>query len=130
MDIMKAAKEAFQIAQKLDNIELQRTILELQSQALELQTENAQLRSQLADLRADTEFESRLHFKNDCYWLDDGTGPFCSRCWDADRKKIRLHDYGHIWLCKACNSHAEKRDGRPRFEQPPPSPGLYSDNDL
>ena len=45
MGLFESAKEAFKIAQSLDNIELQTKILGLQEQALELVAENSGARS-------------------------------------------------------------------------------------
>jgi hypothetical protein len=44
MGILDTAKEAVQLVQKIDNLELYKTILDLQSDALKVMEENGRLR--------------------------------------------------------------------------------------
>ena len=51
MGIYDAFKDALNVAQKADNVELYRKLLDLSAQALDLQAENARLKEENAELR-------------------------------------------------------------------------------
>ena len=51
MGFYDAMKDAINLAQKADNIELYRQLLDLSAQALDLQEENRRLKEEIADLR-------------------------------------------------------------------------------
>lgn len=48
-----------------------------------------------------------VHFERPSYWVvdgDDRQGPFCQKCYDTERKLVRLQGGGtEVWLCHACN---------------------------
>lgn len=49
--------------------------------------------------------------KQGVYWKADGDGPFCTACYDTDKKFIRLTEFtGHFtafgkWKCNVCKAH-------------------------
>ena len=51
MGIYDAFKDALNVAQKADNVELYRKLLDLSAQALDLQAENARLKEENTELR-------------------------------------------------------------------------------
>ena len=99
MGILDTAKEAVQLVQKIDNIELYRQILDLQSEALKLVEENGVLKSRIRELEEKFVIKQQLLHRENAYWIsvEDGTprdvrdGPFCVHCWDKDQKLVRLH---------------------------------------
>ncbi len=50
MGVLDTAKEAVQLVQKIDNIELYQQILDLQSDAIKVVEENSKLREQIKSL--------------------------------------------------------------------------------
>lgn len=55
---------------------------------------------EIADLKKRADIESRLRFVRPSWWLqmpgqEQDDGPFCQRCWDGDRKLIRLQKAGN-----------------------------------
>lgn len=82
MSILENLKEAVTLVQRIDNIELYRKILDLQAEVLALVQENTELKQK-------ARITEELAFRNNSYWRED-KGPFCSRCWDADGKLVRL----------------------------------------
>lgn len=89
MGIYEMIKDAISMAQKADNIELVKTILNLQEEMFKLlekikclNEENEKLNEVINEIKT-------IEFKDDCYYFN-GTGPYCSRCYDAEKKKIRM----------------------------------------
>lgn len=107
MGILDTAKEAVQLVQKIDNIELYKQILDLQSEALKLVEEHGVLKGRIKDLEDKFVIKEQLLHKENAYWIsiDDGTsrdireGPFCVHCWDKDQKLVRLHHGTRYWWC-------------------------------
>ncbi len=103
MGVIDTAKEAVQLVQKIDNIQLYRTILDLQSDALKIVDENSKLRDQVKELEAAFAIKDSLIFENNSYFVVKETGregPYCTLCWDKDRKLVRLHkDEQDWWWC-------------------------------
>lgn len=99
MGILDTVKDVAVLIQKADNIELVKQVLALQIQAQDLVEENRLLKSKLATREA-------LAFRKNAYWLAED-GPFCSKCWDADAKLVRLHvRVDHVPRCPNCGGHA------------------------
>jgi len=86
LENIKAIKE---IADSMQNIELQSHIVDLKEQILELRDENFDLKEQLRQRT-----EHNMIFENHVYWdlKEDGTkdGPYCPACWDDNGKAVRL----------------------------------------
>lgn len=117
MGIYDVAKDALSIAQKADNIHLYQKILEIQALALDLQNDNSKLIEEIKKLKNDEEIDSKLIFKNNSYYMKNNEkedGPFCSMCWDKDRKLVRMHkDDGYHyyrWICPVDNSGFTTRE--------------------
>lgn len=117
MGIYDVAKDALSIAQKADNIDLYQKILEIQALALDLQYDNSKLIEEIKKLKRDEEIDSKLIFKNNSYYMKDNEkedGPFCSMCWDKDRKLVRMHkddSYPYYrWICPVDNSSFTTRE--------------------
>src|SRR6185295_5582117 len=103
MGILDTAKEAVQLVQKIDNIELYKEILNLQSEAIKLVSENTALKEKNRVLEDKLRVKDTLVFKDNSYWLkreDSEDGPFCTLCWDKDQKLVRkLMDDNDRWYC-------------------------------
>jgi hypothetical protein len=103
MGVIDTAKEAVQLVQKIDNIELYRKILDLQSDALKMVEDNGKLRDRIKELETAFAIKDTLTFEDNHYFVvKDGTkdGPFCTLCWDNDRKLVRKHkDENNWWWC-------------------------------
>ena len=92
MSFYDAFKDAMNMAQKADNIELYRQLLDLGAQALDLQAEVARLREENADLKKQRNMEdSVIRHKEPYITLDgDNTLCYCAHCWDSDRRLIQV----------------------------------------
>lgn len=89
-------------------IELQQTLLALIGQNTELTAEVASLKQELREREASQQQAEEFVFDRQCYWrvIEGGTdGPYCSRCFDADDKAVRMHaNNDGVVGCPACKT--------------------------
>jgi hypothetical protein len=105
-------KDIVDLLKKGFTIEAQEKIMELREAAMELQEENLKLRERVNQMEAELKVSKTLKFRDEAYWLDDDTVPFCHVCYDRDRKMIHLHDaspFGFQWKCPVCKEHSGAR---------------------
>jgi NAD-dependent SIR2 family protein deacetylase len=103
MGIYDAIKDAVQVAQKIDNIDLQKQLLALQTQVVDLVEENRTLKATIAT-------RAELTFARNSYWRGDD-GPYCSRCWDAKGTLVHMHiQKGAYPRCPNCENYAVNPD--------------------
>lgn len=108
MGLYDAMKDAINLAQKADNIELYRQLLDLSAQALELQAEVARLKEENAELRKKEDLSSSIVRHAKSFITKDGDEAnlrYCSHCWDADQKLIQLRcdEEDATFVCPHCN---------------------------
>jgi hypothetical protein len=119
MGVVDDFKSVVSIVQKIDNVELYRRILDLQSEVVGLFGENLQLKNQLSEVQAKLDLQQKLRFEVNAYWIGDtiqsSDGPFCSNCWDAKRKLVRLHTLNHNVKWSECPT-CERKLRMPRRE--------------
>ena len=107
MSFYEAFKDAMNMAQKADNIELYRQLLDLSAQALELQAEVARLKEENAELRKKEDLSSAIVRHAESFITKDGDEAnlrYCSHCWDADQKLIQLRcdEEDATFVCPHC----------------------------
>lgn len=73
--------------------DLRMKITDLYGQNIDLKEENHKLRTSLQEIKERSKINSELTHKDNHYFKGDD-GPFCTKCWDADSKLIRLHNGG------------------------------------
>ena len=102
------AKDLAKLAQKLDNIEIIQQVLDVQSELLKVHEELQALRKENEELKNIEKIDAQLVLRDNAYWQDSAPetrrGPFCMRCWDAERKKVTLvvRNDG-LQRCKNCD---------------------------
>lgn len=111
MGFYDALKDALNLAQKADNIELYRQLLDLSAQALDLQAENARLKEENTELKKKKDVEGRIIRHRDPYiTLKDENPPlfYCSHCFDSEHVLVQLHcDYEEgSCYCPHCKTSA------------------------
>jgi hypothetical protein len=94
-------------------VELYQKIIQLQTETMEVQEEVRPLREQFRAGQEALRFEGTLEFRDNVYWGkgEGGSedGPYCSRCWDATRQAVRLHqDRATMWKCPECGRGARE----------------------
>jgi hypothetical protein len=92
MGLVDNFKDLFKLADAVNNLDLYKKLTELQTRAMELEEENRTLKDEIRTIREQQDISGRMIVNDNSYYVDDGKqldGPFCMRCWDADRKLIR-----------------------------------------
>ena len=74
----------------IDNVHAIGTLMELQQQAYSILDENRELRLKFEEIERANEISGNLSFKNGAYYLQDDENPYCSNCWDLDKKLVHL----------------------------------------
>lgn len=96
MDIVENAKSIYELIKKLNQQDLLEKMADLRDQILNLREENHQLKEKLLEKE-----NKNIIFEKGAYFelKQDGTkeGPFCSVCWDKDKKLIRLKETRVGW---------------------------------
>lgn len=73
----------------IDNANALGTLMELQQQAYAILDENRELRLKLEEIERTNILESEVVCEGEAYYKIS-EGPFCTRCFDVDRKLVRL----------------------------------------
>ena len=108
MSFYDAIKDAVNLAQKADNVELYRQLLDLSAQALDLQAEVARLREENIALRKLKDISEKIIRHEEPVVTIDGDDKnlyYCSHCWDSQQLLIQIncHNDG-TFNCPHCNS--------------------------
>lgn len=111
MGFYDAFKDALNLAQKADNIELYRQLLDLSAQALDLQAENAKLKEENTELKKKKDVEGRIIRHREPYITLKDENPqlfYCSHCFDCEHVLVQLHcDYEEgSCYCPHCKTRA------------------------
>ena len=105
LELKAVAKDA---QTKLLVAELQVQLAQLKSQLAELVEENTRLKEALKKAEAVT---PEVALKGGLYFKLDGDGPYCTTCYDSEKKLIRVSEMGEVfrssgrWRCGVCKSH-------------------------
>ena len=110
MALYDFVKDAINVAQKADNIELIKQLLDIGQMALDLQNENAELKRKIDELESIQAFEVDIVPQSEPYFtLESDVGNveryFCATCWGNNHKKIQMWYNGDSTLyCPACKA--------------------------
>ncbi|MFA6551915.1 MAG: hypothetical protein WCT19_00245 [Candidatus Paceibacterota bacterium] len=122
MAIFDELKSVGKVLQEAGKIPQYQQILEVQEKLLEMQNRISELDKENKDLKEKLKIQESLNFESNAYWIKNGErkdGPFCSCCWDDDRKTIRMQPtYSHAYYsCPKCENKNVKvfpgRDTQP-----------------
>lgn len=110
MAIYEFIKDAINIAQQADNIELYKKLLEIGQMALDLQNENTELKKRIDILSKERQFEADIVRHIEPYYTlkSDGEGAtifYCATCYGREKTRIQMYYDGESLLsCPACNT--------------------------
>lgn len=117
MGFLDNIKDVVSVVQKADNIDLYKKLLDLQKDAMDLEQENYKLKQKIKELEETKHIGESLQYKGHNYYIEkNGTldGPYCSVCWDKDKKLIRMHisngmgyDKATCHVCEFSTSYIE-----------------------
>lgn len=112
MGLYDAVKDAINLAQKADNVELYRQLLDLGAQTLELQAEVSRLKEENAQLKLELNSRKQvIRHKTPYITLedDDLSIPYCAYCYGSKGLFIQLFDYDKThYACCNCKNYIEK----------------------
>lgn len=92
---------------KLVIADLQLQLAELKTRLAELIDENNQLKT---EIKKSSTSETEVIIKDGVYYKPNGDGPFCTACYDSNRKMIRVTELGEVfhdigkWQCNVCGA--------------------------
>jgi hypothetical protein len=126
----EALKDATAAAEKLRNAELNQLLANVKMECAHLAEETARLREDNLKLREAASLREKMHFRDNVYWQRTGQeeiGPFCPKCWPADRNDVPMLDEGpdgKTWSCPVCDKWVLKPghslyEGLDRPRRPP-----------
>jgi len=101
MGIIDNVKDIAELIKKYNNVELNRKIIDLRDEIFELRENNLKLKEE-------NKISEKIVFEKPYYWLKDGLkkdGPYCQKCYDDNKKLIRLQemrDFPGCWKCSVC----------------------------
>ena len=117
-----AKQRVTEVLEKLGGI--QDTLFYIREELLRLQDENHELKEKIKQLEEKLEEKGKLKYEKPSYWVIDGEtkdGPFCQKCYDADKKLIRLQGGGNDrWSCHECKSTFYGPSYTPPQQRKPP----------
>lgn len=112
MSLYEAFRDAMNMAQKADNIELYRQLLDLGAQALDLQSEVARLREENNQLKSEVNHRKGITRHKSPFITIEGENivvPYCSLCYGKTGSFIQLFEYDEsTYRCPECGLYAEK----------------------
>lgn len=108
MDIIQTIKDAYNVAKKLDNVDLQKQIVDIQSEVNNLQLENIELKQQIASLKREKDIEDQIVRHSSPYITlknDPQHIPYCSTCWATKHQLVQVFFDGvQRMKCPSCDS--------------------------
>ncbi len=114
MGLYDALKDAVNLAQKADNIELYRQLLDVSAQALDLQAEVARLREENALLKKRQDVAQRIvRHKEPVVTLlnEEPKLYYCAHCWDSEQLLIQVNCYSDAYFtCTHCKTKGSYDD--------------------
>lgn len=118
MSFLDYFKAAFDIAKKAQSVELQSELLSMREDYNTLQEKNFELQARVKELEAAQALAADLEYRQPVYYLkkENGSedGPFCQRCWDVDRRLVRVEVFRNARgtlsaICDQCNVERMRR---------------------
>ena len=113
MSFLEYFRAAFELAKNAQSVELQRELLEMQEEYNTLRDQNIALKERVKELEASQALATDLTYRDSAYYLRGGPGedgPFCQRCWDVDKRLVRVQiGSGSLRYCAQCQLESTRR---------------------
>ena len=121
MEIISLLKEVFTVAQKADNIGLEKQILEIEQQAIDLVEENRDLKEKVAELQEALKIKDDIERHYEPYITlksDPSKRPYCATCYANTGKLIQMIDFDEGTVdCPSCHIGFSKCPEKDNIEQ-------------
>jgi hypothetical protein len=109
--------DANEIANKSENLDLQRKLNQLQQQIILLERQLIDKDRVLLEYERKEYQKQNLTFQDNLYWKideqDNKEGPFCPKCKDGDQKEARMTTSEYLYICPVCR-HAHRHTEQPK----------------
>ncbi|MFA5009852.1 MAG: hypothetical protein WC553_01295 [Patescibacteria group bacterium] len=92
-----------ELVKKAATLDLQEKIVSLREYIVALKDENIALKEENQIIKLQLEASQDFDLKDGLYWKEDDPVPFCQKCLDGSRKRIRLQEWGDGWKCFECD---------------------------
>lgn len=106
-EISNMLKDISKIAKKINDSELNSSIIELQGQVMDLYNENIELVHDVATLKKERDITKQVAFGKNGYVFVNDDGPYCPGCYGSKNNLVRLTPDGssrHYYKCSSCKS--------------------------
>ena len=108
MDIIDTLKKVVEMAQKIDNVALNKQLIDLGEQARNLQTEVTRLKDENAALKRLRNLSERIIRHKEPYISLEGDTVglrYCTHCWDTAEQLVQLqcNDFNATFECPHCH---------------------------
>jgi hypothetical protein len=108
MGIIDDAKDIAKLIKKYNDADLYQKIVDLRDEIFKLREENLRLKEKNKTLEEEKSINEKILWESPYYWIKDRDkkdGPFCQKCFDENKKLIRLQNYKYgRWHCLVCKS--------------------------
>lgn len=105
-------KEVIDLINQGSFVKTHESTMELLEATVGLREENFALRKKVRALEDEIGLKQHLRYEKGKYWLKNKEGkmdgPFCQRCYDVDKKLIRLQDYSKSLYCLECRNRYDR----------------------
>ena len=91
MDIIHQIASVTKAVADAGNQELYQNLQDISLKAYDLQMENIELKEKIAQMEEKERQDAVRTFKDRAYYFNDD-GPYCTKCYDDEGKKIRMHE--------------------------------------
>ena len=110
MSIVDNAKNIAELVKKYNDTELYQKIVDLSYEIFDIRDENLRLKEKISKLEKKESIEKELFFNGTYYQqkviIDEQEiikGIFCPKCWDDEKKLMRLQgNKNDMWQCPKC----------------------------
>jgi hypothetical protein len=104
MGIFDEIRTAAEVLREAGKIEQYKQLLDAQQQLLDMQKNLSDLENENKQLKNELQIKQNIRYEKNAYWMDKD-GPFCSNCWDYEKKLIRMPsgEFTDFRVCPHCN---------------------------
>ncbi len=109
MGVFDELKSVGKILHEAGKLEQYQQILDAMEKMLDMQKNITDLEDENKSLKAKLTFQEDFIFERNAYWIvkdDKKDGPYCSCCWDDQKKAIRMQPCGNpaYFTCPKCEN--------------------------
>ena len=109
MGIIENVKDILKLIKQYDDADIYQKVVDLRDEIFKLREDNLSLKETIQSLIQEQSNSEKMVFEAPLYWKVDSDkkeGPYCQKCYDDDKKLIRLQDLKNgYWECCVCKNY-------------------------